>query len=143
GEFHAGAALVQTVVVVLGEAAHAAVHIVDVRPEHVANEKRKERIAKPPMEQRHRAWHHPAASGRKPATLNQVEAFPKLVHELGDLPKIVAIVGVPHDDELPPRSRYASHERIAVTLLRHGNDAGPQPGGNGLRAVGTAIVGHD
>src|SRR5450759_676312 len=40
-----------------------------------------------------------AATGRKSASLDQVESFSQFFNDLRDLKKIVTVIGIPYDDE--------------------------------------------
>jgi len=55
----------------------------------------------------------------------------------------VAVVGVAHDDIAAAGGGDAAAEGAAVALLGHRDDARAEPGGDGLRAVGAAVIGDD
>src|SRR6476646_1464984 len=81
GELHPGASRLDPLVEVLSEPTHTAMNIVKRRPKPKLCQPRKHWIAPPSMQKRHRVRHHSAATGRKPASHDQVISFAKLIDE--------------------------------------------------------------
>src|SRR5579859_2487315 len=73
----------------------------------------------------------------------EVRALSKLFHESWDVSKIIAIIGIAHDNELAPSRRNPAHQGISVTACRHMRDACAQPFSDLDRAVGAAVIGDD
>src|SRR5262245_53768908 len=86
------------------------------RTKHVPNQHREDRIAEPSVRERHCAWHDSSTPRRKPAALNPICSFAESLDKLRDLTEIVAIVGVPHNNELAACRRNASHQSITISL---------------------------
>jgi hypothetical protein len=57
--------------------------------------------------------------------------------------KIVAIIGVPHDDEAPLRSSNATHQGPAIATSCHWHETRPQTCGNRLRTIRATIIRYD
>src|SRR5690606_29560811 len=74
---------------------------------------------------------------------DQVVAFAQFLDESWNVPEVVAGIGVGHDHVAPVSGGDASHECAAVAFLWNADHAGPQGGGNRLRAVSTAVVSDD
>ena len=102
----------------LGEAAHAAVDVVDRRAEPAARHAREHRVAEPAVQARHRAGQHASAARLQPAALHEVVALAQPLDELRHLAEVVAVVGVAHDHEAPARRCDAAHQRGAVAARR-------------------------
>src|ERR1700710_1639754 len=93
----------------------------------VADARRKEKapceaqhwIAKRTMQKRHRSTLGAAA---KPMADDHRIAGAQTIDERIELRKIVAIIGVCHDNKLSMGRGNSTHQRIAVTLLRDGHD---------------------
>ena len=83
-----------------------------------------------------------AADG-KPATHDEFEAFLEFFDETVRLGKIVAVVGIAHDDPFAERGTDAATQRAAVAFFLHWHYARAEFPGDGRRAVGAAIVGND
>ena len=66
-----------------------------------------------------------------------------MLHEARDVAKVVAVVGISHDDELATGSGDAAHQGVAVSLGGNAHNAGSQLLGDFDRTVGAAVVGHD
>ena len=115
----------------------------DGRPEPPPGDARQHRVAPPAMQKRHGVGQHCAAPRRQAAALDQVKPGPQLVHKLGNLQKVIAAVGIAHNDKPAPRGGNASHQGTAITLLANLDDTRAQPGRNQLRAVGAAIIGDN
>ena len=143
GEFHAGAALLEFVVMAARETPHAAVNVTDGKLEHHSGQAREKRVSQPAMKEGHGAGHDPPAAAGQAATLYQVVARPQLFDELGDFAKIVAVVGVAHDDEATSGCRDPRHQRISVASFRHVDHPGAPSLGDARGAVLAAIIGHD
>src|SRR5262245_12799008 len=109
GELHTCAALLQAFIVDLREATHAAVDIVNGSLEPSPRHRGKYWIAQPAMRERHRARFYGATACRKPTALHKIVPFTKPVHKFWNFKKIVAIVGVAHDDVLAAGCRDATH----------------------------------
>jgi hypothetical protein len=92
------------------------------------------------VEKGHRPGEHSAPSRGKPAPLHQVVTFAQLRQEFRDLAKVVAVVGVPHDDVLAARGGDAAHERAPVTTLGDADDTRAMRSGNLLRTVCAPVV---
>ena len=74
---------------------------------------------------------------------DEVATVTQLFDERHERGEVVAVIGIPHDDEPPARRRDPSHERASVALGLDRHDARPPGLGDGLRAVGAAVVGDD
>src|SRR5277367_4023559 len=81
--------------------------------------RRKDRIAEPAVQYRHRSRHHLAAARRQAASLYQVVSFAQFFQEPGNLQKIVAAVGVTHDDEFAASGCDTTHQGAATSCRRN------------------------
>src|SRR6185369_15519229 len=98
----------------------------------------------PAVQGGHGTRQDPPAAALQPAALDQVVALPQLGDELRQLEEVVAVVGVPHHDQAPPRGGDAAHQRVAVAGRVDDHDPGAAPGGDPAGVVGAAVVGdHD
>src|SRR5207249_4233763 len=91
GEFHPCASLIEAVLEVPGEAAQAAVNVMDRRLEPPARQAREHRIAQPAVEKRHCAGQDRAATACETATLDQCVTFAQLGDDARDFAEIVGI----------------------------------------------------
>ena len=82
----------------------------------VSHHRRKHRVTPPAVQERHRSGHYFSSPGRQPASLHEIVTFAQLLDEPRHLEKIVAVVGIAHDDVPAACRRDAAHQRVAVTL---------------------------
>src|SRR5258708_30286486 len=87
---------------------------------------RENRIADPTVQDGHRSGHYLATAGRQPASLYQVVAFTQFFQESGNLQKVIATVGIAHDDEFTPRGSDTSHQSTAISFRRNMDQARAQ-----------------
>ena len=66
------------------------------------------------MQEWHRSRLDRSVTGGKAAALDEIVPFAQLIEKSGNLRKIVAIVGVSHNNEPSARRGNTSHERVAV-----------------------------
>ena len=78
---------------------------------------------------------------RLPTT--KAAALAQFGKEAVELREVVGIIGIPHDDEAPARSRDAADERRAITLLHDWDDTSAELPRDLLGAVRRAIVGDE
>jgi hypothetical protein len=141
GKFHAGRSQPHTLVGLLAEAAQTAIEIPDVTvPEEEPSEARERWISEVLMQRRHRALLNASAEA---VAHDEVRAPAQLLHEARDVAKIVAVVGIPHNDELAARSCDSAHQGVAVSLGLDADNAGSELLGDFDRTVGAAVVGHN
>lgn len=74
---------------------------------------------------------------------HHVVSFSKLLDETGNQSEVVTIVGVAHDDELAFGRGDAAHQSGSVAALLDRNDTRAYGLGQGLRAIGAAVIGND
>jgi hypothetical protein len=90
------------------------------------------------------SWHGPMGNAAfEPIPHNQVIAFTQFLNKRPEAGEIVAIVSIAYDDILSACSGNATHEGITVAFGLYMDDARAHAGGDGGRAVHTAIVSHD
>src|SRR4030095_8194608 len=106
-------------------------------------QKREHRIAPPSMQPWHSARPYDTATGREPAPLDDVESFAEFLHELWNFEKIIAVVGIAHDDIFPSSRQNSAHQSTAVSSLSHVDQAGAELCRDSLTSVGASIVGND
>ena len=131
GEFHSGTALFELFVMRFGEAAHAAIDVVNRTLEPSARQaRRKSGIAEPSMQHRHRAGHDGATPGRETAALDQVVALAQFFQKAGNLAEVITAVGIAHDDEASASRGYPAHQGAAVAPRRNIDDSRAEPRGD-------------
>ena len=87
------------------------------------------------------AWRRPGCRRAKRLPMTSCAAVAQAVEERIEAAEIIAVVAVAHDDEAAARGANAGDQRAAVAFLRHVDHARAVPPGQGLRAVGAAVVG--
>ncbi len=88
-------------------------------------------------------WHGTRGNAAaKTITHHQVDAGTQPLDIRREIGKIVAVVGVTHDDELALRGLHASHQRGAITGRRRMDNARPGACRHLNRSVGGSIVCH-
>src|ERR1035441_4979873 len=97
-------------------------------------------IAPPAMQERHCARQNATPARAQAATLDQLRSLSKLSNKLGDLAKIIAIVGITHQDPPAVRGFYATHQGVAVTFSGNGNHPGTFALGDNYRRVSASVV---
>ena len=142
-ELHARAAQVEALVQLLGEAAHAAVDVMDRGPEHLPGQQGEHPVAQHAVRPGHGPGQDRAAAGRKPATLDQAVSLTQLLDKARDLTEVIAVVRVAHDDEPALGSGNTAHEGVPVPFGRDANHAGAEAQSGRVGAVRAAVVGHD
>jgi hypothetical protein len=95
------------------------------------------------MKERHRARQYNAAARRQTASLYEVEALPELIDVDWHFEKIIAVVGVSHDDEPAPGRLYSTSQSAAVAFDRGVNDSRAKAARYLSRTVIAAIIGDD
>ncbi len=83
----------------------------DIMKRHVkppAGQECKEWIAAYSVEKRHRTRTDSAAARRPPTTLDQIETFAQFRHKIWNFVKVIAIVGIAHDDQASISRGYSS-----------------------------------
>src|SRR5499426_1711347 len=95
------------------------------------------------MKKRHGARLYDPTTRREPAPLDDIESFAKFFHELWSLQKIIAVIGIAHDDKLSPRGRDATHEGTAIPSLSYIDNAGSKLLGDRLTSIGASVIGND
>jgi hypothetical protein len=142
-ELHPGATLIELLVMLLREPTHAAVDIVDRRPEPRPCERREHRVAPAAVEERHRSGHNAPAAAFQSATLHKGMALAQLAHELRELEEVVAVVGIAHHDVSAFGGGNAPHQGASVTPLLHLHEPCTLRGRDVFRSVSAAVVGND
>ena len=87
-------------------------------------QKTQRRIADPAILPWHRSRFDCTTTGRQAAAHDEVVPLPELFHKAPSLAKIVAIVGIAHDDPSAVRGLDSTAKRIAITFGRDANNAG-------------------
>ena len=100
-------------------------------------------ISDPTMFPRHGSWHDGAAAGRHATAHDKIVTLVEIGDEGFDAGKVIAVIGISHEDPLAGRRFNATAERVAVSFARDVNDAGTFADGDVLRAIRAAIVGDD
>src|SRR5712664_3155153 len=95
------------------------------------------------MQERHRSRFDRSVPRGKTTALDQIVPFPQLIEKPWNLRKIVAVVGVSHNNEPAAGRRDSAHECVAVTSFGNGDHAGAQLLGDLNGAVGAAVVCHN
>src|SRR5208337_180193 len=101
---------------------------------------RKNGIAQVAMKRRHGPRLDTAA---KAVSYDQAGAVPQLFDEPRNMPKLIAIVGIPHHDVLAGGGGDASHERAAIAFGLNAHDLCTKTLGNLNRTVGAAVIAND
>jgi len=89
------------------------------------------------MEWRHGIGRNPSL---KPISHDQIVSSPQLFDKWAQVRKVVAVVGVTHDDVLATRRFNAAHKRASITFLGHMNHARVQISGDFWRTIGAAVI---
>src|SRR5208337_391329 len=113
GKLHARRAQSHTHVRILTKSPETAVKITRAASKQHPPNLGENRISKVPMQSWHRA---PLNASAEAVAHDEVRAPAQLLHEARDVAKVVAVVGIPHDDELATRSRDPAHQGVAVSL---------------------------
>ena len=69
--------------------------------------KRKHRIAPNSMKKWHGSWSNRATARGETATLDDIKSLAEFGDELRNFAKIIAIVGIAHDDKFPASGGYS------------------------------------
>src|SRR6185437_1185300 len=140
-ELHSGRIEFQAADRIAAKAAQPAIEVVDGRVEDGASEQGQQRIADVAVKRRHGAFGDAAAEA---VADDEIEPVGQPRDETVETAKIVAVVGIAHDDQFAARRVNAGLQRVAVAPRRHGDDPRAERCGNIARSVGAAIVGnHD
>jgi hypothetical protein len=89
------------------------------------------------MEWRHGIGSNPSL---KAIPHDQVVPSPQLFDKGAQVRKVVAVVGVPHDDVLATRRFNTAHERASITFFGHMNHARVQISGDFWRTIAAAVI---
>ena len=122
---------------------HAAVHVMDRGREHEPCQHRKERISDPAMQWWHRAGKHRSSTCRQATSLDEIVPQAELLEKRGDLPEIVAVVCITHDDIPASRGCNPAHERSTIPSSGNVDDPCTHSGRDFAGAVGAAVISHD
>ena len=120
------------------EAAQAAMEVADRDLEEQPADEGEHRIAEIAVQGGHGAL---CDAALEPVAHDQVRAVAQLCDHGVQVLEIVAVVGVAHDDVLAAGGRDAADQGRAVAALGHGDQARAVRLGDGLGAVGGAVVG--
>src|SRR5713101_5642974 len=82
-------------------------------------------------------------SSTKTVSHHHIGAVPQLLDEARDVPKIVAVISIPHYHVFAARAGDPSHQSVAVSLGPNIYNPCPHSLRNLDRAVSAAIVGHN
>ena len=92
------------------------------------------------MQNRHRSGHDLATPRWQTASLHQVVSFAQFSQESGNFQKIIAAVGVTHDDEFAASGSDTSHQSVAVSFRENVDQTRSQLDSDFNRSVVAAVV---
>ena len=140
GELHSGGTQVHDFISSLREGAQAAVEVSAWSFEKKASDPGEHRIAEVPMQRPHGTGFD---TTKEPVAHDEVTSLAQLFEEPRHIPKIVAAIGVAHDNELTAGGGDTTHQCAAITLAWDVNHADTQSFGDLRRAILTAVVRND
>ena len=114
--------------------------VVHLRREEQAPDAREDGVADVLVQERHRAR---VNATRESVAHHEVVPFAQALQERIDARKVVAVVGIAHDDELALRRLDPALKSSAVPLALHRHDPGAGARGELSRPVGAPVVGDD
>src|SRR4029077_11106043 len=74
---------------------------------------------------------------------DEVGSLAQLVEKTWDVPEVVAVVSISHQNVLSCSSRNPSHERISISLGLYMDHTGTEPFRDFDRTVGASVVRND
>src|SRR6266496_1698740 len=113
GELHSRSAWIDGLVNAFGEPSHAAIGVANACAEEVVQNGGERGISDELMRLRHGTRFDAAG---KTVSHDKFRPGPPPLDELGNLTEIVAVIGITHDDELPPGFLNALAQCVAVSL---------------------------
>ena len=143
GEFHAGRAEVQFVKSFLGESTEAAVEIVGGAAEEESADECQSGVPDPAVLPRHGAGDDFSATCWHTAAHDEVCARAEFLDEGFDLGKVVAEIGVTHDEEFTLGRFHAVAEGVAVAFFGNIDNPCAELACYCLGSVGAAIIGDE
>src|SRR5262249_47724510 len=139
GELHAGGAGLNAFVQALTESPHSTISIADTSAKEAIENGCERRIPYQPVG----PWHRPRLdSAGKAVAHYELVALPPLIHKFRQFGKLIAVVSVPHDDEVAPCAFNASAQCVAVAAFGNVDQTSPVFNRDVDRAIGGAVIGH-
>jgi hypothetical protein len=110
----------------------------DRRLEEDTTKKAQYRVTEPSVQKWHGAWLDGAP---EPRPHDQIGSISQRLDHRDRLTKVVTLVGITHDQQSPSGDGQTAHQSAAVSASVDVDNTDPVLEGNGLRSIGTPVVG--